>query len=70
MNLDFSTPSALTTSLRQIANAIGGIVTGFGIVNEEAFTMWSGLAISVGVSLFAVWKQFKMKGVGRGSGNA
>ena len=58
---DISTPSALTTTLRQIANSFGGVLVGMGLATESQFQIWSGLAISAAVAGYAIYKQIRMR---------
>lgn len=58
---DITTPNWLTTALRDAAKGLGGILIGTGLVSEADFVLWSGIAIFVASSGYAVWKQIKMR---------
>lgn len=60
-NFDISTPSAMTTTLRQIGNFVGGILVANGWASESSVQFWTGLVITVALAGYAVVKQVKMR---------
>ena len=57
---DITTPSPITTAVRDAMKGIGGILGALGVVNGDTWTTITGVVMFVVPAAYAIWKQVRM----------
>ena len=59
--MDLTTPSPITTAIRDALKGIGGILTATGVLTDSQVTLWTGIILFAVTSGYAIYKQVAMR---------